>query len=105
MDGQHPLPDQDPRKGQNRDEPAGAGLQYEATDQYLRRQPADAGDRGLTAPARWRELPLSRNTASEVMFSHDLGRKPTCSPTVCGAYSMWNDIKHEMTTNPCGDGQ
>src|ERR1700720_291433 len=34
MDGQHPLPDQDPRKGQNRDEPAGAGLQYEANDQY-----------------------------------------------------------------------
>src|SRR5277367_5162539 len=62
MDGQHPLPDQDPRKGQNRDEPAGAGLQYEATDQYLRRQPADAGYRGLTARACRRELPLSRNT-------------------------------------------
>jgi hypothetical protein len=29
LDGQHPLPDPDPRKRQNRDEPAGAGLQYE----------------------------------------------------------------------------
>ena len=38
-------------KVKNRDEPAGAGLQYEANDQYLRRQPADAGDRGLTARA------------------------------------------------------
>ena len=75
MDGQHPLPDQDPRKGQNRDEPAGAGLQYEANDQYLRRQPADAGDRGLTARACRREPPLLRNTpASEIMFSHGLGR-------------------------------
>jgi hypothetical protein len=48
-------------EGQNRDEPAGAGLQYEANDQYLRRQPAYAGDRGLTARACRRELPLSRN--------------------------------------------
>ena len=63
LDGQHPLPDQDPRKGQNRDEPAGASLQYEANDQPLRRQPADAGDRGLTARACRRELPLSRNTS------------------------------------------
>ena len=39
-----------------------AGLQYEANDQPLRRQPADAGDRGLTARACRRELPLSRNT-------------------------------------------
>src|SRR5271168_4475740 len=62
MNGQPPLPDQDPRKGQNRDEPAGAGLQYEANDQYLRRQPADAGDRGLTARPCRREPPLSRNT-------------------------------------------
>src|SRR5580700_6907694 len=59
MDGQHPLPDQDPRKGQDRDEPAGAGLQYEANDQDLRRQPADAGDCGLTAPACRREPPLA----------------------------------------------
>jgi hypothetical protein len=60
--GRHPLPDQDPRKGQNRDEPAGAGLQYEANDQPLRRRPADAGARGLTARACRRDLPLSRNT-------------------------------------------
>src|SRR6516164_7956674 len=65
MDGQHSLPDQDPRKGQNRDEPAGAGLQYEANDQYLRRQPADAGDRGLTARGCRRDLPLSRNMQPE----------------------------------------
>jgi dienelactone hydrolase len=64
LDGQHPLPDQDPRKGQNRDEPAGAGLQHEANDQPHRRQTADAGDRGLTARACRRELSLSRNTRS-----------------------------------------
>ena len=49
---------------------------------YLRRQPADAGDRGLTARACRRELPLSRNTpASKIMFSHDLGRfRPSDRP-------------------------
>ena len=62
VDGQHPFPDQDPRKGQNRDELAGARLQHEADDQYLRRQAADAGHRRLTARACRRELPLSRNT-------------------------------------------
>src|ERR1700722_526377 len=62
MDGQHPLPDQYPRKGQNRDEPPGAGLQYEANDQYLRRQPADAGDRGLTA------LPVTVNVDNGGLF-------------------------------------
>jgi hypothetical protein len=36
--------------------------QYEANDQYLRRQPADAGDRGLTARGCRRDLLLSRNT-------------------------------------------
>src|SRR6516164_763093 len=63
LDGQHPLPDQDPRKGQNRDELAGAGLQYEANDQPLRRQTADAGDRGLTArlPARATDVARIRN--------------------------------------------
>ena len=49
-------------KVKTRDELAGAGLQYEANDQPLRRQTADAGDRGLTARACRRELPLSRNT-------------------------------------------
>ncbi len=78
MDGQHPLPDQDPRKGQNRDEPAGAGLQYEAHDQYLRRQPADAGDRGLTARApAGASQPCRATPASEIMFSHDLEVKRT----------------------------
>ena len=33
-----------------------------ANDQYLRRQPAYAGDRGLTARACQREPPLLRNT-------------------------------------------
>ena len=47
----------------------------EAHDQYLRRQPADAGDRGLTARACRREpTPCRATPASEIMFSHDLGR-------------------------------
>ena len=40
---------------------AGASLQYETNDQNLRRQPADAGDRGLTASACQLEPPLSGN--------------------------------------------
>src|SRR6516165_9152984 len=74
LDGQHPLPDQDPRKGQNRDEPAGAGLQYQANDQPLRRQPADAGDRHLTAPVSRQAVAVAQHvTRTEIIFSHDLG--------------------------------
>ena len=65
-------------KGQNRDEACRSTgpLQYEANDQYLRRQPADAGDRGLTAPRRCRGTShrCCPTPASEIMFSHGLGR-------------------------------
>src|SRR5580704_10497980 len=85
MDGRHPLPNQDPRKGQNRDEPAGAGLQYEANDQYLRRQPADVGDRGLTARACRREPPLSPNTRIENhVFTRPRSRAISAERTAIG---------------------
>src|ERR1700679_2067986 len=76
MDGQHPLPDQDPRKGQNRDEPAGARLQYEANDQYLRRQPADAGDRGLSDVSNRRLADIA---------GHDRGRLTWAKPALSGS--------------------
>jgi transposase len=57
----HPLRDQDSRKGQDRDEPAGAGLQYEANDQHLWRQPANAGDRNLTTRVSQQAV-AARNT-------------------------------------------
>ena len=47
LDGRHPLQDQDPRKGQNRDEPPRPGLQSEAGDRHPRRPAPDGGDAGL----------------------------------------------------------
>lgn len=62
LEGQYPLPDQDPRKSQNRDEPARTGLQYEADDQHLRRQTADGRHRRLsTLTCRCASSPHTRN--------------------------------------------
>ncbi|MEY9164769.1 hypothetical protein ABIE78_002888 [Sinorhizobium fredii] len=69
MDGQYPFPDQNPQPGENRDESAGARLQYEADDQYLRRQAADGGDRRLTTRVRQR-APPSRAQKVAVIDSH-----------------------------------
>ena len=52
LDGQYAFPDEDPGEGQNRDEPARAGLQPEADDQHPGcRAPAE-GSRSLTPHAR-----------------------------------------------------
>ena len=82
VDGQYPFPDQDPRKGQNRDELAGARLQHEAHDQHLRRQTADDGNRRLihTPPASGliaATLKQRPSTHSAIAFSHDLGQTLT----------------------------
>src|SRR3954468_539850 len=49
LDGRHPLPDPDPRQGQNRDEPAHSGLQSEANDRDLWCGTAEGGDQNLIA--------------------------------------------------------
>jgi hypothetical protein len=63
----------------DRDIPAGpeqAGLQYEANDQYLRRQPADSGNRGLTTRVSRQALAVAQHvTRIGMMFSHDLGQE------------------------------
>ena len=57
--------------------------------------PADAGDRGLTACARRREPPLLRNTpASEIMFSMaSVDKDPFACPSATGRYLRKRDAR------------
>jgi transposase len=62
LDGRDALPDQDAAQGENRDEPAGAGLQSEADDGALRRRSADRSDGRVSLASRhasgtWRAKP------------------------------------------------
>ena len=52
----HPLPNQNPRKGPNRDEPPRSGLQHEADDPDVRCQAAPEGDQGIVTRLRDRVI-------------------------------------------------
>jgi Transposase DDE domain len=54
LDGRHPLQAENPRKGQNRDEPPRSGLQSQESDRHLRRPAPNGGDPGLRPSSRLR---------------------------------------------------
>ena len=70
----NPLPDADASEGENRDEPAGAGVQSEANDGSLRHPPADPGHGGLI-DLTW--LQRRPDAESVTAFLHGLGPKQT----------------------------
>ena len=90
MQGRHPLQDQNPRKGPNRDEPPRSALQSEACDRHRECPAPDGGHAGLRprlksscfsarpSKSENRKLPAGRPSADNASaFLHSLGGKPT----------------------------
>ena len=71
LDGRHPLQDEDPRKGQNGDEPPRSGLQHQKSDPDPRRWSPHASDAGLIGPHAF-----SPASAATSVVSQDLSRQP-----------------------------
>jgi DNA polymerase-4 len=65
LDGRHPLPDQDPRKGQNRD-PAGAGLHAIFKDYTPLVEPLSLDEAYLDVTDSLRRIPTAWETAKEI---------------------------------------
>src|SRR3984893_4716857 len=99
LDGRHPLQDQNPRKGPNRDEPPRSGLQSEACDRHRGCPAPDGGHAGLRprlksscfsarpSKSENRKLPAGRPSADNASaFLHSLdGKRPSRLPSITGS--------------------
>ena len=95
VDGKHPLPDQDPRKGPNGDEPPRPGLQHEENDPDPRRRTADGGDQGLTAPGNPSPSFFSADRCDLRQHSRFYTASTLCYRSVC--YPVPKECAHERS--------
>src|SRR5450432_1989786 len=63
VDGEHPLPDENPRKGPNGNEPPRPGLQHQKADPDVRRGAANPRDPNLIAPSNSSGPPQTTHTS------------------------------------------